>query len=271
MIDGAALAWEQLLPALGEAAGGEIVGEIALEAALAKRLRETGIRLTPEMIDQERRLFEEAAGAGGVGGETASALLERVRRERGLGPTRFAALLRRNAMLRALVRGRVVINEASIRQAYDLTHGERLRARVIVVPTAQEAGEAARRLSAGEEFSKVAAEMSTDASAPRGGVIDPVNPFDPAYPSAVRDTLARMTPGQVSEPVVVESGFALLRLDGRDRPGTAPNFEEARAEMEAVSRRRQERLLMEQLARELSSSAVVRPLDPALIWSLEPR
>lgn len=271
MIDGAALAWDRIAGALSEAAGREVMEEVALEAGLSRRFERAGLRLDDAMLERERALFEAAALAGGVSGQDARSLLERVRRERGLGPTRFRALLRRNAMLRALVSDQVVLNEAALRQAYELTYGESLRARVIVTATARDAGEAARRVGSGEAFSKVAGEMSTDASGPRGGTLEPFSGADPAYPAALRDTLARMSPGEVSGPIVLggADGFAVVTLDERTRPNEAPAFEDCRAEMEEVSRRRQERLLMEQLAREVRAAVKVRALDPSLRWAAE--
>ncbi len=268
MIDGEPVTWDALRAPLAEAAGAEVLRETALESRLRKRMEREGLALTEAMIERERELFASAAASAGVSGEDAAAALERVRRERGLGPVRFAGLLRRSAMLRAIVAPRVNVNEASIAQAYALRHGERFRARVIVTPTAREAAAALARVRGGEDFSRIAAEVSTDASAARGGVIEPISPADPAYPKALRDTLAAMKPGEVSDPVVLEGGFALLVLDER-LAASAPPLDSVRAEMERDARSRQERLLMEQLAREIEAGADIRPLDAGLRWSVD--
>lgn len=268
MIDGEPMTWDALRAPLAEAAGAEVLRETALESRLRKRMEREGLALTEAMIERERELFAAAAASAGVSSEDAAAALERVRRERGLGPVRFAALLRRSAMLRALVGPRVNVNDASIAQAYALRHGERFRARVIVTPTAREAAAALARVRGGEDFSRIAAEVSTDASAARGGVIEPISPADPAYPKALRDTLAAMKPGEVSDPVVLEGGFALLVLDER-LAASAPPLDVVRAEMEREARSRQERLLMEQLAREIDAGADIRPLDAGLRWSVD--
>jgi parvulin-like peptidyl-prolyl isomerase len=270
MIDGEPVMWDAVRAGLGEAAGNEILNELALESRLRKRMAREGLVLEPAMVERERDMFAEAAASAGVSGEDAAAALERVRRQRGLGPTRFASMLRRSAMLRALVQPQVKVNEASVTQAYALRYGERFRARVITVATAREASDAVARVRGGEDFSRVAAEVSTDTSAARGGVIDPVSPADPSYPQALRDTLAKMTIGQVSDPIALGDGFTVLMLDGRGAAGGAPpTLETVRAEMERDARRRQERLLMEQLAREIASGADVRPLDGSLRWSVE--
>lgn len=271
MIDGEPVMWDALRAGLGEAAGHDVLNELALETRLVKRMAREGLTLEPGMIERERAMFAQAAAAAGVSGEDAAAALERVRRERGLGPSRFTSMLRRSAMLRALVRPQVRVNEASVAQAYALRYGERFRARVITVATAREASDTLARVRGGEDFSRVAAEVSTDASAARGGVIDAVSPADPSYPQALRDTLAKMTAGRVSAPMALGDGFMIVMLDGRGAAdgGVPPALEAVRDEMEREARRRQERLLMEQLAREIGAGADVRALDGALRWSVE--
>lgn len=270
MIDGEVVPWETLRAPLGEAAGAEVLEEMALETRLLKRMAREGLRLEDAMVERERELFANAAASAGLSGEDAASALARVRRERGLGPARFAAMLRRSAMLRALVQPRVNINDAALNQAYALRYGERLRARVITVPTAREASAAVSRVRAGEAFSRVAAEVSTDTSAARGGVIEPISPIDPAYPKVLRDTLAAMKPGDVSDPIVLDSGFAVVMLDERVAP-SGPPIESVREEMQREARARQERLLMEQLAREIGAGAEIRALDAGLRWSLDTR
>lgn len=274
VIDGEPITWSALQPALAEAAGAAVLIDAALDARLARRFSLQGLTLVPAMIERERTIFAAAAAAAGLSGDDAAAALERLKAQRGLGPVRFAALLRRNAMLRALVQPEVLVNEASISQAYSLRHGDRFRARVISVSTANQASEALRRIRAGEDFSRVAAEVSTDASASRGGVIDPISPADPAYPQALRDTLAKMNPGEISSPIAMSQGFTIVVLDAKGPPpgqSVPPNPESVRADMEREARLRQERLLMEQLARELSVGPGVRPLDPSLRWSIDSR
>ena len=270
MIDGEPIPWSALRPALAEAAGAQVLNDVALDARVARRFAQQGLTLDAAMIERERANFAEAAAAAGLSGDAAAAALERLKARRGLGPVRFAALLRRNAMLRALVQPDVLVNEASIAQAYALRYGERFRTRVITVSTANEAAGALRRVRAGEDFSRVAAEVSTDASGVRGGLVEPISPADPAFPQALRDTLAKMTPGEVSSPIALAQGFTIVVLDAKGplhvEPGP-PVPGSVRPELERDARLRQERLLMEQLARELGAGTGVRPLDPSLRWS----
>ena len=38
-------------------------------------------------------------------------------------------------------------------------------------------------------------------------------PEEPTFPASIRAAVAAMQPGQVAEPVMLESGFAILRLE----------------------------------------------------------
>lgn len=264
MVDAESIAFESLRDALSEAAGAAVVEEAVLDARLRAEAARAGVTLTKDMIEAERARFEASLAAGGVDADNAGAALERVRRQRGLGPARYAALLGRNALLRAMVQPEVSISGASIEQARALRYGEKRRVRVITTATAGEAAAARSRLERGEAFASVAAEVSTDTSAARGGLIGNVSAADPAYPVALRRAIESGGVGTVAGPVSVDGGFALVLVEGVS-PAETPGAD-ADALLERDARERQERLLMDALARRLASRPGVRVLDPALSW-----
>ena len=266
-VDGITLSAATAWPTIAEAAGPGAAEEIVLSYLIDREAAAQGIAVTEAEIEAERRLVTASmAGVGGMGAE-AERTLERIRRERGLGPDRWRALLRRNALLRAMVRDEVVVTEEAVERAYLLRYGPAWRARVIVTPTQQAAAAAVQRVRGGEEFGVVAAEVSTDASAGRGGVIDPINPADTTWPLAVRQAVQRMEVGAVSEPIVVDGGFVVVRVEGVDGiAGSQPSMEAVRAEMEGAARIEAERLAMQTLAAQIRSAARVEILDPSLGW-----
>ncbi|TVQ34230.1 MAG: peptidylprolyl isomerase [Phycisphaeraceae bacterium] len=272
MIDGSPITMEQLAPALLEVAGAAALEEIVIDMMLAREAERRGVRITEADIDREReRLVASLARADeAADAERGERLLREMRRARGLGAERFRALLRRTALMRALVADDVSVSEAAVRQSYELRHGVRYRARLITVPTAGEAAEARRRLNAGASFGEVAARMSTDVSAARGGLIEEISPADPSYPAAIRSALERLTPGEVSPPVAIGDGFAILLLDSVTAPDRA-DFEHVRPALESEVRRRQERLLMDRLAERLLEGARVTIFDAGLRRSWEAR
>ncbi len=82
-----------------------------------------------------------------------------------------------------------------------------------------------RRLSRGASFPALAAEYSRSGSAERGGVLDPV-PAD-RLPPAFRTQVLLLSPGQVTRPIPISGGLALVKLVsiGRERLPPIPEDE----------------------------------------------
>ncbi len=270
------ITWDEIRPRLTEAVGGPVLEELVLERMLERECRARGIEITPRELATERELLAQAlvitGAAPGQDRAAAERVLAQVRRERGLGEVRFAALLRRTAMMRALVQTEVAITPEAIQRAYEVRYGERFRVRLITVGSAREAMRLIERLRTGEPFDALAMEVSTDVSSVRGGLIEPISPEDPSWPQALREALRTMTVGEVrGSPVALETGFAVLRLEERLAPATdRPSPEVVRADLEQEVRVRQERLLMNRLARRLIAEAPLSVVDTELrrAWEL---
>ncbi|MCC6682790.1 MAG: peptidylprolyl isomerase [Phycisphaeraceae bacterium] len=258
-IDGRPVTLEELRPGLLEIAGRSLLNELILDRALDKQFTDRGWAISDKDIAVEKQLLLETLSDDP---DEAARLLAQLRERRSLGEKRFAEFLTRNAQLRALIAEQVEVTPAAIRLAYDQTYGPRYRARVIVTATLREAADLRQRAQS-ENFAELAMERSIDPSAAAGGLLEPINAADPAYPQAIREVLTRLEPNQVSEPVSVESGFAILKLEATI-PGSAQALEDVRDKLAEQVRRRAQRLLMDQLARQLIEQANVVILDGAL-------
>jgi peptidyl-prolyl cis-trans isomerase SurA len=75
----------------------------------------------------------------------------------------------------------------------------------------KEADAARARVAAGEDFGKVAAEVSDSPSKANGGLIGPLPLSDVA--DALRKTLESMKPGEVTQPARNARGFQILKLE----------------------------------------------------------
>lgn len=285
LVDGNRVEWSDLTTPLAEAAGGLILEEVVLDRTLAAECARRGLSVEQATIEAERDLLARAlTAAANVPQTEAETLLARVRLTRGLGDYRFAALLKRNAMLRALVRcGRIEervpeITEEDLRQAYALKYGQRVRTRIILVRRETAAGEALRRIRgdgrAAETFADVAADVSIDPSAARGGLIEPFSLDDAAYPVAIRRVLAQLQPGTVSEPIAVawgsNEGYAIVKLEGTVAPPEgAPALEACKEDLRTEVQIVRERAAMDRLARRLVAGAKVTIFDRSLdrSWS----
>lgn len=266
----------ELWPQLAEAAGGQVLEEFSVNLLVKEACSKRGVSVSKAMIQAEREaLGRMLATSAGVPASESESLIERVRQTRSLGERRFAALLERNAGLRALVRADepVTITPEDIETAYQLKHGTRIKARLILVRSASTAQDALTRIKNGASFAEVAGEVSVDPSSQRGGLIEPVSPADGSYPVAVRRILQDMAPGATSDPIAVnwgnEAGFAIVRHEGELIRAGAPAKDQVAKQLEDEIRLVRERALMERKARNLVRSAGVSVMDPALGWSWE--
>ena len=141
--------------ALAELSGGVILREFLLDRRIAELAAERGVVVDQAMIDRERGLLLETLASDP---DRAAELLAAVRARQGLGPVRFEALLRRNAALRALVAGEIVVDEIAIERIHDVRHGPRRVARIIAVAELAEASRLAESIAAGGDFATIAFE-----------------------------------------------------------------------------------------------------------------
>jgi hypothetical protein len=267
LVEGRVVDWGELRPLLNEAAGADVLADVVLDRMLVAELDDAGILITAQELDAERALFYETLSPDP---DTAARLARQLRARQGLGRQRLDRLLRRNAALRALVRDRVEITEEAISRMYEIAHGPKRQARLIVAPTLNDAQAAINRVNAGELFADVAVEVSTDTSAARGGLLEPISRADASYPQALREAVWALEPGELSRPVFLGDRYAVLALlsvfdgDGADIDANRP-------QLERQVRLNQERILMDDLARRLLAGASVTIIDDEIKWSWDAR
>lgn len=269
-----------VLPLLAEAAGGQVLDDLAMSIAVRQECQKRGIRVSDAMVREERALLgRQLAIAARLPESEGEGLIEGARRGRGLGDRRFRMLLETNAGLRAIVRAdperAVSVTPEDVQTAYQLKHGPRVRGRLILVRSREAASRAAQAISSGRDFGEVAAELSVDPSAARGGQIEPVSPADSNYPVGVRRAMQTLAAGQTSEPIPVEwgglagteAGFVIVRPEGSVSPSSTPSQESVAAELEAEVRIVRERARMQRLGNQLVRSAGVSVVEPGMSWS----
>ena len=129
--------------------------------------------------------------------------------------------IRNNLLLEEILTKDVVISEKELKSyynkneqtfnvptAYHLSH--------IIVKTKNEAKKALKELANGSSFPALAMERSIEEfSANEGGDIGYISEEDEQYPSDYIKNAKKMKVGSYSEPIKVEQGYALLKLDGK--------------------------------------------------------
>ena len=279
LVGGERVSWDDLHAALAESAGAEVLDEYALGVLVHNELAARGLRLDDKTIQAERAAFGAMlTRTVGASEDDRERLIADICRRRGLGPVRFSALLERNAGLRSLIRSdpslserALAISDDDVATAYTIKYGPRMRARIIVTPTYEEAERARARLEK-ESFAEVASAASVDSSSQRGGMLEPLSLEDPSYPILVRTELNRLSPGAISRPLSVDwngrSAVAILRLEER-LPAIAdpPSLETSKPVLLEEIRAVRERVAMERLARKLMTAQPPTVLDRSLGWS----
>jgi peptidyl-prolyl cis-trans isomerase C len=142
---------------------------------------------------------------------------------------------------------KAVTPEAS-RKLYDdtvkgITPEAEVRARHILVENEDDAKAAKARVAKGEDFAKVAAELSKDpGSKDDGGDLGFFSKDRMVEPFA--EAAFKLEPGQVSDPVKSQFGWHVIRVDEkRNKP--VPGFEEMREQVETyLGRKTQQELIL---------------------------
>lgn len=290
LVDGTPISTTEADGRLRELAGGVILEELALEMLLEGELRRAGLSVTEADVRREQDLLAAtiSEGIGAAGTDAAQAAdagaeaIHAIRRSRGLGPLRFAGLLRRNAMLRRLVEEEAAasVTDEDVDLAMTIRYGPKARVRIIVTPTQREASRLKRQLDdSPERFAELAMRHSVDASAPRGGLLAPISNVDPAYPLAMLEAIdkltaraeARVDANPVSDVVSIPGGYALLKLEEQLQGRAPPDAASARAQMREEVVLVRERSLMEARAARLLEGADITVFDQAMHWAWQAR
>ncbi|MDZ4755310.1 MAG: peptidylprolyl isomerase [Phycisphaerae bacterium] len=185
--------FDDLRPALAELAGTTVLRDAFLDFRLEQALAERALTIDNAAVERERALLLRSLDASP---DVAERLLQEIRAGQGLGPVRFAALLRRNAGLRALVQPDVRITQDALVRQFDVLYGPKRVSRIITVQTLREAVDIGQALDDGADFAELATRHSTDASAARGGLLAPLSKSDPAWPEPFRQALFRTGAGR---------------------------------------------------------------------------
>ena len=124
--------------------------------------------------------------------------------------------------LRELKDKELKVSEPEIKQYYDQNKADfqspvKVTASHILCTAQSEAEAALRRVRSGEDFSRVAREVSSDPSASRGGLIGEISKGDLADLPEFESALFSLKSGQVSDVVRTKIGFHIIKKNGEIR------------------------------------------------------
>jgi parvulin-like peptidyl-prolyl isomerase len=117
------------------------------------------------------------------------------------------------------------------------------------------------RAEAGEDFAALVTANSESATKASGGLVGPVNVED--LSPALKDLVAALEPGGVSEPVRTPRGYQLFKLESRAIPELRP-FEEVRRQIENAIRNERIGPETQKMLARLRTQAVIEWKDESL-------
>ena len=270
LLDRSPITRDQLDDDLSERAGRQALTDLILDRLLETQLHNRGIELSAADLAFEESLFVRTIDAIGPNAP-ASLLLRQIQIAQGLGPHRYPRLIRRNAMLRRLVRDNAKPTEPEYQLAERIAFGQRYQVRLLVCADRASAIAIRSELSAltGDAlrwtFAQHCMTSSIHPSAPRGGLIAEMSPDDPTYPITLAEALRSTEPGELSPIISLPEGYALVLVESLI-PASTPSPEQintVRTQLEL----RKARVEMERLAHRLIKEAQVLVTDRALNWT----
>lgn len=248
---------------------------VVAEKLLAKQAEALQLEVTDAQIDaaiqdiKTRNRFDDSQ-------------LDQALAAQGLDRAAFRLQVRRELetyqVLQHKVRGRVKLSDADVRNYYQ-THPqefggeEEVKVRHIFLPLREDAPRAdeqkvraaaervLQRLRTGEDFEKVAREVSKGPSAADGGDIGWLRRG--TIQKELEDAAFALKDGQISAPVRAGPGLHVLKVEGR-RLGGARSFEEAQEEIRNRLYEEQVGTYRQQYIDELRKSALIEVKIPEL-------
>ncbi|QDU33967.1 peptidylprolyl isomerase [Poriferisphaera corsica] len=260
-VNGQPISQSSLLKSMYELAGGEALANAVIDASITEDLALRKINITPEMMQAEKQLIIDALSPSSE--DEAVRLLSQLRLDRGLGEYNFNKMLHRNAALRAIIAAKVNLNPQLLQQEYELRFGPKYQPRIIVMPNLRDIKRIHSQLDKGESFSDLAGANSTDISNRQGGLLSPISPVDANYPQVILQELIKLQPGQISQAIVLDNSYALLKLE-RIIPQSELQYDQVKDQIAKSLRLRIQATLMRQKASEYIASSQVTVLQPEL-------
>jgi peptidyl-prolyl cis-trans isomerase C len=136
-----------------------------------------------------------------------------------------------------------------------------VRARLIVVPTLDEARMIIEKAQNGGDFAELARTYSKDVTAPNGGDLGYAS--ENAVSPEIGTAMFALNLGQVTPfPMKSPAGYFVLRVEGRRQRGT-PTFEEARPQLEAALRAEAVNETIKNVMAHIRMAPVAKASEPA--------
>jgi len=228
-VNGNEITTRELISELRKRRGAPMLVSIIDDAIIHQRAKESGVTAS----DEEMELRWERAIAEAGSESDMRAIFE----QRGISPEEYREQLRTDLLLDKLVKASMEIPDQEVKDFYrehldDYALGERVHARMILLSSETDAQHLRDALDEpGADFAGLATALSIDPGThDEGGDMGWFERDD--YARAITDVAFNMDEDEISDPIEVPDGWAILKVEGHKEPGHQP-LEDVRDEVMA--------------------------------------
>lgn len=273
IVNGQPITKRRMVEVLMEAYGLRVMQQLIVLELAKEETRRLKIGVSPADVERE---FEQAlariaplTGAQGqaLGEDERRQSLDILLQQKGISLSEFRIGMERNAHLRKVVERNFRVDEATLREEFARSYGEKVELRHIQIKVGDVNGlhEALNLLDKKTDFAEVARRVSQNAdTAPDGGLLTPFAFNDESIAASLREAAFSLKPGEIlTAPIKVGRWWQIIKLERRIAPADV-RFEEVRTEVERTLRERVTAERMNKLVTELFQKAEIRVLDREL-------
>lgn len=213
--------------------GAQIMEQMLTARAAAKEAEALGIEVSQTEVEQQ--IARQMRGY-----DSTEAYFQAMTEQLGMSPEQIRQDIHHRLLLEKIATHNVNVSEEEIgrylqdhREAYESVDAYQLAH--IVVRTREDAEDVLAKLKDGETFASLAGRLSVDEfSSYQEGRLGWIDDNDPFFSAAELEAAREMDVGDISEPIEVNDGFAILTVTGKreaQSEGEAAIKEQARRDM----------------------------------------
>jgi parvulin-like peptidyl-prolyl isomerase len=244
------------------------------ELTMAKMFKDSDTKEQEQLDDAERKgMSDRAAQLRETIRKDRETFLQQYLQEKNYSRAEYDLVIEINAYLRKLserdVQGK--ISDELVEKEFGVEYGETAEVRYIQLANMNEVNKARQRIQAGEDFGKVAREMSRNArTAAMDGKMVPFSRQTPGLPDAFKQMAFALQPGQVSDTLSLGGNWYIIKLEQKFAP-KAVKFDAVKESLRKSMTERVVEARMDQLRNGLNQEALVRVRveDPLLSKQFE--
>ncbi|UJF33098.1 peptidyl-prolyl cis-trans isomerase [Paenibacillus hexagrammi] len=212
----------ELRTALEHQYGAELLGQMLDREAVRLEGIEAGIQVDNAEIERELKRMQQ-------GYESEADFYKSMKEQLGMTQEDLRADVANKLLLEKIATKNVKVSDEEV-DNYIKTHPEEFRQEVdlnilqIIVSTKDQANKVLAELAKGTSFAILARDRSIDdATNNSGGELGWVEDDDPFVPAPILEAAKSLKPGETSQPVRVDNGYAVVRLKDR-KEASSPDF-----------------------------------------------